>query len=109
MVAPPLDPSIPPVSVPKQVSVPKEDFLSRLIDQYRPRLAIYATFNKGTASAVDHGIVEFYDQEHVVEKFTFKELRGLRVSVIPKSYGVDLVTDVGTFPVTQWDVPKNKT
>lgn len=94
---------------PKQVAVPKEDFLSRLIDQYRPRLAIHATFNKGKALQVEHGIVEFYEQDQVVEKFTFKELRGLRVSVIPKTYGVDLITDVGTFPVTHWDLPKSKT
>jgi len=116
--APP-SPSAPSVSSPSQslsvpassVAVKKEDFLSRLVEQYRPRLAIHATFMANTSKSQEHGIVEFYEQSTLVEKFTFKELRGLRVAVIPKSYGVDLVTDVGTFPVTHWDLPKveNKT
>jgi hypothetical protein len=82
----------------KSVTPAKEDFLSRLIAQYRPRLAAELS----SAEKYD-GIIEFYDGDKRVERLTFKELRGFRVSIIPRPYGVDLVSDVGTFSVTRWD------
>lgn len=64
--------------------------------------------DKGTEKQKHEGMIEFYEEDVLVQRFTFKELRGLRVAVIPKSYGVDLITDLGTYAVTRWVVRKDK-
>jgi hypothetical protein len=86
------------------VAVKKEDFLSRLIGSYRPRLAAEMFLDKGTVNQKHDGVIEFYDGNSIAEKFTFKELRSFKVAVVSKSYGVDLITDTGTYVVSRWSV-----
>jgi len=85
-------------------SVAKVTFLDRLINDYRPRLASLLLHDNPFSIS---GIIEFYNNNQLVEVFTIKELHGLGVSVTRKAYGVDLVTDYDSYPVTAWYIPKS--
>jgi hypothetical protein len=75
-------------------------FIDRLVNEYRPRLVGLATSPTTIA-----GIIEFWSGNTIVERFSIKELHALGFAVIPKPYGVNLVTAGSIYPVTSWLKP----
>lgn len=85
-----------------EVAVKKRHFIDNLIGSYRPRLAAYLYSTKKGS----FGIVEFYQGETLVNRFSLSDLQSLGVAVIHKKYGIDLVTGEATYPVTAWPLQK---
>lgn len=95
---------LPVASAVESKPVKKEDFISRLVDSYRPRLAGELVIDRGKPTQKYDGIIEFYEGSTFIQRFTFKELKAFKVVIVSKGYGVDMVTDAGVFPVTRWDI-----
>lgn len=89
---------------PKLVAVKKMSFLDTLVTSYRPRLMAHLR----SAEKGDYFIIGFYEGNNLVERFTVEELHALRVGVVAKSYGADLITDQGVYPVTSWKLKQGK-
>jgi len=72
-------------------------FVDYLFSHYRPRLSGLASSPSTIA-----GLIEFWDEDHIVERFSIEELHGLGVAVVVKPYGVNLISYSGVYPVTSW-------
>lgn len=112
VVQPPVNPVVP-VSLPVQTyqaastnftnPSPVGDFLSHLLVTLRPRLTAYALTPSGPS-----GYIDFYDKNILVERLHFNQLRDFGVSVIKRSFGVELVTSNASYKVTSWRVASNE-
>ena len=75
-------------------------FVEHLFLNYRPRL-----FGLATSPDSISANIEFWDDDHIVERFSVQELHALGIAVIVKPYGVNLVSHAGVYPVTSWVKP----
>lgn len=82
----------------------KDTFVSRLLNEYRPRLA--ALMSK-SSTGEKYALIQFYKGNNMVEQLDIDALHSLGVGVIVTKYGVDLITANETFPVTAWAVARN--
>jgi len=76
-------------------------FIQKLFSDYRPRLSILV-YHPDTGS---NGLIEFFKESQLVERFTLAELRGFGLTFEAKSYGIDVITADAIYRVTSWPRP----
>ena len=79
----------------------KNLFIKTLFDTYKPRVGSLSY----TKSSGALGYISFYDGAFMVERFSFTQLKSFGLSIVVKSYGVDVLTDYGVMIVTRWNLP----
>lgn len=80
-------------------------FIENLVTRYRPRLAALISGKDLTGATVISGMIEFYDGEQMVERFRINELKAFGCAVVLRKYGVDIITNSGTYAVSAWPRP----
>lgn len=84
-------------------AIPSNQFIDNLLLTTRPRLSAFMFSTKrGTT-----GIIDFYNADQLVERFTIKDLHAFGVAVKKTPYGVELITSTSTYPVTSWPLQQN--
>lgn len=76
-------------------------FIQKLFNDYKPRLSILVYHpDKGST-----GLIEFYKETQLVERFTLAQLRSFGLTFEPKAYGIDVITSDSVYRVTSWPRP----
>lgn len=96
----------PPEKKPEFKAVEYANFVEKYLQEYRPRLSALVVASDRSKILAK---IDFYDGDRVKDSFGIKQLTEFGYSVIVKEFGVLIVKNDKSYPVTAWplDIQKN--